>query len=510
MRNALKVLAILALIAVSGVANQTLFANCQNEGPYEVRQCAKGTWFAPPAPDAGVVAATWWAVGFGNRLTSGTPTVISPEGSGFTGTTGAGVFIGVDAGISDNAGLDLVDATSITGIGAPAGSLCFSSRANWGAPGTDSCIDINRTDSAGGGTGLASDNYVNRYWDVYAPYPYGVLYYNHQLDPPMGVLLTEGNSKYFAAAFFTTAPKVEPREYNLDPGQYWMDQLTNGDAGPVGPNVVPWQLIPQPTVGATIADPGNPTTSTRNLQFTWASPRFIHDNSSRPCFLTDGITPCSSVRGGGVGVTDQGPLIHFEVELVALDLAGVCGTAWTMVVGSRVDHPATAVGVTGIPPNSCVRLKTSFGRIPAVAFNPCPGCTLATQFTTARNANRLASQTGGLGDQGYFVASTPVKVGDGSALLSQKATLKFASREKGALHVAFDTDTEVNVTGFDVVGIDGKGGRKVLGSVSCTQCTSGLSASYDELIPGAKLQGSKKVQIVVQPSGTQSNTLDLK
>ena len=96
------------------------------------------------------------------------------------------------------------------------------------------------------------------------------------------------------------------------------------------------------------------------------------------------------------------------------------------------------------------------------------------------------------------------------ALVSQKATLTLASRERGSLHVAFATDTELNVTGFDIVGIDGKGGKKVLGSVACSQCTTGLSASYDELIPGAKVQGSKKVQVVMQPSGAVSNTLDLK
>lgn len=505
MTKRLKVPALLALFAAACVASQGVYANCQNEGPYEVRQCANATWFAPAPAGSGPVSAVWWAVGFGNKNGFTTALNADPGGSGFLPTPLPGVFAGVDSGTlpafdpNGAASLDLVDATSIGGIGAPAGSLCFSSRANWGSPGIDSCIDINRNDIAGGGASSISDNYVNKYWDASPGYEY----FNHQLDPPMGVLLTEGSGNFFAAAFFATAPKTPPRESDLDPGQYHMNFITNGDAGGTGNSVVPWQPVPSPVHSAVLSDP-NDSTSARNVTLDWSAtaPRFVHDNSSRPCLQGDGVTPCSSLGGAtGVGVNDQGALIHFETEMVALDLQGNCGTSWTTVAGSQVDWPATTSVANGVPANSCVRLKTSFGKAPVSSFQ-----TAAT--TAARDANRLAAQEGRLGDLGYSIVSAGRKIG--GALVSERANLTAVSREKSGLRVRFATDTELNVTGFDVVGIDGKGNRRVIGTVSCTQCTTGLSASYDTVVEGGKAQGAKKVQIVIQPSGVQSNVLDLK
>jgi len=492
------VVAMLALGGVVGLANQAALANCVNEGPYEVRQCSKGAWFAPKPAGAGTVSAAWWGIGFGN---GGQATGASQEGSGFVGVPLPGVFIGVDNGTLNATQLDLVDA-STAGIGAPAGTLCFSASANWGSPGIDSCIDINRTDSAGGGGNNVSDNTVNRYWDT-APNSYGYEYFNHQLDPPMGVLLTEASGQYFAAAFFASIPKQAPRSENPDLGQYSLGDVSNGDAGPFGNNIVPWQAVPQPSYSTALSVPSDPH-SPRIVTMSWSPVRFIHDNSTRPCLLTDGTTPCPSLAPVlGVGVNDQGALIHHVMESTALDGSGNCGSSWTAVAGSAVDYPATGTVGAGVAEQSCVRLKTSFGKTPVATYQAAPADSIT------RDNNRLAAQTGKLGDLGYSVASTPRKIG--GALVSQKATLKLAVREKGTnLHVAFDTDTELNITGFDVVGIDNKGGRKVIGTVSCKQCTSGLSASYDEVLSGAKLQGAKQVQIVIQPAGTQSNTLDVK
>jgi hypothetical protein len=293
-----------------------------------------------------------------------------------------------------------------------------------------------------------------------------------------------------------------PHYADLDPGQYSMGDLTNGDTGPFGMNVVPWQTVPQPFHSAVLSDP-NDASSLRNVTMDWsATPiRYIHDNSTRPCLESDGVTPCATVMGGGVGVNDQGPLIHFEIEMVAQDLSDNCGTAWASVPGSMVDYPATSTTGNGVPDKSCVRLKTSFGRTPASAMRT--GATAGN-----RDLNRLDAQTGKLGDIGYSVASTGRKIG--GYLVSQNANLRAVSRERSSLRVKFDTTTELNVTSFDVVGIDNKGGSKVIGTVACKQCTSGLSATYDELISGAKVQGAKKIQIVIQPTGVKSNTLDLK
>ena len=498
MNRGMKLLAVTALTMAAGAMTSGLLANCVNEGPYEVRQCSKGTWFGPKPATAGAHILQWWGIGFGNgNIVSSTAETI---GNGFLALPLPGVFIGVDNGSLDAVGLDLVDAET-AGIGAPANTLCFSASANWGSPGLDSCIDINRNENAGNGTAAASDNILNKYWDsTFDPTGYYPAYFNHQLDPPMGVLLTEATGKFFAAAFFASTPRPVPQQTDPSLGQYSMGELKNGDTGPFGPNIVPWQNVPQPSVAATLSNPADPL-SPRNLQFNWTLPRFIHDSSVRPCFLTDGTTPCGSVIGGGVGVLDQGALIHFEVETSPIDAAGACGTTWTTAAGSRVDPPATSVAVNGVAPDTCVRLKTSFGKTPSATLS-------TTATTTARDANRLLVQRGAIGDVGFAVFSTPVKVG--GTLVSQKATLILASKDKGSLHVAFTTDTELNVTGFDIVGIDGKGGKKVLGSVACTQCTTGLGASYDELLSGAKVGGSKQVQVVMQPSGAVSNTLDVK
>lgn len=495
MRVGHKLLASLALVAASGVAGEVVMANCQDNSQYEVRQCARGSWFAAPPAGSGPIAATWWAIGFGNRTlnTISGASAVSPEGSGFLPTPLPGQFIGIDAGELSVQGLDLVAATTIPGLGAPAGATCFSSAANWGAPGVDSCIDANRNSAAGGGAASVSDNYVNRYWG--STYGEGTLTLENQVDPPMATLLTEGSGRYFALAFFASTPKLAPKESDLDAGQFSMADLVNGDTNSFGPVVVPWQTIPQPVHTATLSVPSDPH-SPRNISMTWDPLRFIHDGSTRPCFEFDGTTPCASVTGG-VGVLDQGALIRYAMESTALDGAGNCGSTWTVVPGSAVDHPATSTVGNGIAEQSCIRLTVSLGKSPATTM----GATLAT--------NRLAAQTGQLGDIGYSVSSTARKIG--GALVSQKATLKTAVREKGTnLHLTFDTDTELNISSFDVVAIDGKGGRKVVGSVACKQCTSGLSASYDELLSGAKLGGAKQVQIVIQPAGTPSNTLDVK
>jgi len=526
MTRGLKILTVLALIAVSGVATQALYANCQEQAVYEVLQCANSTWFAPPPAGTGPISGYWWAVGFGNNTAVQTPTLSAPGGSGWVnpGTTVNGLFIGIDSGtlpaVAGTAAvtLDLVDATTITGIGAPVGSMCFSSRANWGSPGIDSCVDINRSDSATGGltdTPGQSDGYVNKYWNNaigdYSPYYYnGSNYYlNHQLDPPMGVLLTEGSGRYFAAAFFASAPKISPKNQTFDSGNYAMGEIRNGLPNAGGqPNVVPWQLIPNPVASAVIVTPSDPN-SVRNLSLDWSAtaPVVISDNSHRPCLRSDMVTPCGAALPApftyaGVGVNDQGPLIHYEVEMTTMDLTGACGTTWTLVAGTKADHPATTAVANGIPPQSCVRLKTTFGKTPVAAFVAAP----VSAANRTANANR--SEQGQLGDIGFSVTAAPVKVG--GPLVSQNASLKAVEKKQGSVHVVFSTDAELNVRSFDVVGIDSKGGSKVIGSVACKQCTSGLGSSYDELISGTKLQGAKSIQIVIQPSGVRSNTLSLK
>src|SRR5262249_16652532 len=118
-----------------------------------------------------------------------------------------------------------------------------------------------------------------------------------------------------------------------------------------------------------------------NLTFTWTPvAKIISDDSTRPCLKPDNITACGtcvvggvplSCQGGGfapgvsgVGAADQGPLIHYDIEVTTMDPnTQVCGTVYTKVV--RTDHPTNTANANGIAPNSCVRLATRFGKNPA-------------------------------------------------------------------------------------------------------------------------------------------------
>ena len=501
MKNNLKLMTVLGVVALASVAGQAVLANCVEPSGqvYEVRQCAKRTWFAALPGGATIASTQWWALGFGNTgaVQSGANT--SSDGSAFVPTPLPGVFIGMDSGNLDAVGLDLVDAAPL-GIGAPAGTKCFSSRANWGAPGVDSCIDANRNDTAGFGAASGSDSYLNIYWDTNVGV--GTRYFNHQLDPPMGVLLKDSTGTRFALAFFASQTRNQDPN-DLTSGELDMGALVNGDPGPSGNNVVAWQSVPEPNTSSTLSNPAD-TNSPRNVTMTWTAARVITDNSTRPCFQSDGVTPCTSLGGAtGVGVNDQGPLVHYEMESAALNTGtNTCDTTWTVVPGTTVNHPATTTSASGIAPNTCLRLRTRFGRTPSASFNP-------AATTTARDANRLAAQTGTLGDLGYSVSSTARRIG--GATVSQNAVLTVATRNKNTVTVTWNTTSELSVTGFDIVGIDAKGARKVVASsVACKACTTGLGASYTELVAGNKFEGSKKVAIVMQPSGVTSNSLDLK
>ena len=482
-------------------------ANCQNEGPYEIRQCAKRTWFAPPPAGAGSVSAAWWAVGYGNA-NARTPDCCdippSPEGSAFIPAPLPGLFIGADSGaLTVPADLDLVDASTVMGVGGPPGSLCFSSASNWGSPGVDSCADVNRNDTGSGGALDFSDGYLNIYWDPLLGTNY--YYLNHQLDPPMGVLLTESNSRYFALAFFASEPRPhDPTPgfpQDITPGQFNMGLLVNGQPGPTGNNVVPWQPIPQQNITAFCE---GTTCQTIMIHARWAPAAIVSDGSTRPCLMNDFVTPCASFAPGvtGVGVRDQGALDHYELETAPLNATIGCGTTWTPLPGGRVDGPTGPVflSIAGIAPRTCVRLTTHFGRPPEAA------CTDA--IVGCRNSNRLAAQTGRLGDVGYQVSSRPSLLG--GPLVAESVTLKSVVRGQKTVTIQWETISELSVTGFDIEAVSGRRSLgRIVASVPCAECTTGRGASYTEIVPVTKLRGARSVRVVMRPSGIASNPLDI-
>lgn len=510
MKRALKIVGLMAVVAGLGLGDQAL-ANCQGEGPYEVIQCGQQTWFATPPSGTGVISSQWWQLGFGNATNPVDATGSKGlDGSGFYYYAGYPTeFVGIDNGV---AVLDLAPAGF---IGGPAGSLCFSSAANWAAPGVDGCVDNNRNfgtvSAPGAAVPAAPKDLLNPY---FAGTTVGTLRYNQQLDSPMAVLLTESNGLNFALAFFATASRGPSpvRENDTSSGNYQMGALINGDPNPVRVgqnNIVPWQPVPSPTIAATFVNPTDTTNSDRILAINWTPIRLVHDGSVRKCRNLANTADCTTLgtRPGntvGIGVLDQGTLARYVVEKTNLDSGtSTCGSTWVPADpnAAAVEHPGSSTTVT-VGPNTCVRLRTSFGRPPQIAY------VSSVAGDTDSIAMWDAAVRGKLGDIGYSVASRAQKVG--GPLVSQKAVLTVAAKNKNALTVKWETNTELNITGFDIVGIDQRGGRKVLASAACKSCTTGLGESYTEVVQAGQLHGSKKIQVVIKPSGETSNILDVK
>jgi len=527
MRGSLKILAIVVAVGLVGVSGE-LLANCNEASTpanYPIRQCvtAAGTpsWFAAPPVGSGPVSATWWILGFGNRPVvdpSAGANVEPTGGSGFiTGAISAtnhGTWIGNDsgnltAGVATGApdgGLDLIPSAP----GGP-GTLCFSFGASWGLPFVDGCADLNRTYSALGGAGQVSDNYLNIYWsgqpgvDFYTPYTL--------VDSPMGVLLTEGSNKNFAAAFFQSTTRNASPDDIFDRG--WdMGAIDNGLPNPSGgnDNIIPWQAIPDPNVSAVI-DPGD---QSRMLSLSWSHIKLVHDASNRlnPGATLDAAANNRHVLGtpapAGVGVMEQPELCSYLVEMKPIVGLDCDANAPWVSAGAGAAVPCSTGLAAGAPlstnvdvaPNTCVRLTTRLGRTPTVAFR-----TTAGQAATNRVQNRLDAEAGNFGDVGYQVSGTVRKIGE--AFLSAKPVLRKATIAQKNLVVEFETLGEFEAQSFDIVAKDRKGNTTVIATVECSQCSSGIGAQYRVDVPVSTLRGASSVYVVMQPAGTASESIDI-
>jgi hypothetical protein len=493
MRTGVKILGALALVAVCGLTTNAL-ANCQTGQVFPISQCGDRAWFSVTPGDAGPVTGYFWQLGYGNRsLRAANDTASAAAGNGFQAPATANSCIGNDSGrLSTPAELDLVDSAF---VGGPAGALCFGAGTNWINIGSDGCGDNSHTGSgttSGPNGGSFDDNLLNPYWGP--ALGGGYRYEDYKLDHPMGVLLTEGTGKYFAAAFFATRTRLgrpDP-ENDFSEGDFTMGDLVNGDPNPATPgknNVVPWQLIPQPDISATFQDPGNPTTSPRILNITWDPIRVIHDASSRPSAAP------TAILGGraGVGVMEQSggnpnSLIRFAIETApATDAQGNCGTFTTAlsVPGSQGQANLT------VPPDTCVRLTTQFGTTPQQT-----ACSL------------INSSRGLIGDVGVSASSRTTVVG--GTLASNRITVTSARKNKNqTATIEFKTSSELNITSLQVYGRTQKGQEILLSTVTPKQGTSGLGDSYSITLSKGELKGSRTIFVVAQPGGTRSNEITL-
>jgi hypothetical protein len=477
MKTGLKLLAALALVAGVGMAADGVYAACSGEGHlgYPIVQCGNRTWFGTPPAGSGAISVVWWELGFGNiGVNSGAGT----NGQGFVSPN----FNGNDSGLATAADLDFVDAQF---VGGPPGAMCFSSATNWIAGGIDGCADNIRDGAVG--TYLAynrDDNLLNKYFDGRGPgYPDSTTgTRDYLVDNPMAVLLKESNNKSFALAFLANLTR-NGNPLDGSEGSFQFRTLINGDNNLQSePTVVPWQPIPNPNISATFSIPGD-TTSDRILNMTWTPVRLVHDGSNRPSTDTSIFPDSANGGNNGVGVLNQGRLVRYVVESVAMDAGGNCPTTWGAI--HTTGNPNATVTV---PQNTCVRLTSAFGRTP-----------------TQTVVNVTNARRGQLGDLGYNVSSDAIKIG--GTLTAQKVTITSAKKAGGNILVEFSSSTELSVSRFGIYGIDNRGKATLLGSANCSFCTSGLGGGYSVSVKGA---GVKSVYVVMEPSGEKSAEVAVK
>jgi hypothetical protein len=382
--------------------------------------------------------------------------------------------------------LDLVDASL---VGGPAGALCFGPFANWINTGSDGCADNSKFTTGVTPFPLAfDDNRLNPYFGpVYGP---GILSDVYQLDHPMGVLLTEGTGKYFAAAFFATLSR-QRNPNDASAGSFDLSMVTNGDPNPLVQgrhNIIPWQLVPQPFISVVgqIEDVG---TSPRIVTAVITPPRVIHDGSVRPSGAP------AAVLGGapGVGVLDQAggdprSLIRFVFENAPLTVAGVCGTY--LPVHEVPIGQATTTFI--VPADTCLRMVTHFGRRPQ------------TQTCSQNNASVALT-----GDIGYNVSSVEVFIGEG--LASDGLAILSARRQRGqSVAISFRTASELNVMQLALFGRDARGRERLLATLQPRQGSTGLGDTYEVTLTKAQLRGARSLYVVAQPSGPRSADVVIK
>jgi hypothetical protein len=491
MKTGVKILGALALVAVCGLTTNAL-ANCQSGQVFPITQCGDRAWFSVTPSDAGPVTGYFWQLGYGNRgRTASNPANSAALGTGFQAPLTTDGCIGNDSGALDTPQeLDLVDSAF---VGGPAGALCFGAGTNWINTGSDGCGDNSKS---GSGTttgyygGPFDDNLINPAWG--GGLGLGFATREYYLDFPMGVLLTEGTGKYFAAAFFASKDRGNNAN-DASEGEFPLGAIINGDPNPVTPglnNVIPWQRVPQPNIQATFQDPGNPTTSPRILNITWDPIRVIHDGSLRPS------TAPAAVNGGrpGVGVMEQSggdpsSLIRISIETApATDAQGTCGAFTTALT---VPSTQASANLT-VPPDTCVRMGVQFGTTP--------------QQTACNLANASRGQIGDLGVSSPPSATTVV----GGSLASNRITVTSARKNKNqTATIQFKTTSELNVTSLEIRARNQKGQEFLVTTVSPKQGTTGIGDEYSITVTKTQLKGARTIFVVAQPGGTRSNEITL-
>jgi len=486
MKRGFRALAVLAAVAIMSAGPEAL-ANCQGSEFYAVFQCADRAYFNPAPDGSGVVSSTFWQVGYGNRTLN---TGLGTSGTGI----GGGAFNGNDNGILPP---DLSDARTAIGSSAPpAGALCLRNN-NWANTGVDGCCDNPRDPNNLFGT--EDDNILNPLYNVYAvrsltdpntalPYnPVDVPSNDWVQDSPMMALLSESTGSYFAVAAIATHPRSGVGDVLA--GFYAFNEVTNGLPNPItaASNIVPWQGIPGKKqcalcVGLVrdISDanmPGSP----HILTLGWDTVTIYSDEASRP---STNLT----VPSGGMGTTasEAGSLVRYVVEKTVLPVnasnpGSIDPNNWT--ADATYANPTNSAFVT-VDPNSCVRLRTIFGKPPAGGGQGVANC-----------------RVGRCGDLGYDVVSPPSCI-TGALASESPIELKAIRGQGGVFTITWKASAELTTTSYKINAVTKKG-SVTLGTVPATETGSGTSASYRFTAMATQLKGARTIEVIAMPSGSR-------
>ncbi len=529
---------------------------------YALFQCANRAYFEPVPPGftKNDITGIFWQFGFGNMNVN--------TGLGNTGTAFASkAFNGNDSGMFP---VDLLDAAATFPLeGFPLGSVCLGSN-NWANSGVDGCCDntrplapfsyVNSYDGVATAYLYANDdNILNPYFGFFQAgqaYP-GYYSIASMMDYPTAVLLRLPGDAFFALAAVTNmdrgniggaangpcavfTPGANGAACDVRQGFYAYANVTNGQPNVIPTetgknNAIPWQTArPREVSGlnCNVVDCSMPTVPVRfqvDALMVHSDEKSVPTNN--PTLATRNTTKTrDATRAAGVGVRDikkkWGGMVRYTLEKAVINadpndaIADNVDPNGDILYSTLVwvDDPNTAdlatppmdangnptgpvmfpaSGTMPIPIPSCWRTRIDIGKAPEV---------------TGASITEVNCRVGKCGDLGITIRqaarSGVTCFGNRNPLVSENIINGAVKTVKGRHTITWDTTAELTVQGFDIFAVTQRG-PKLVGSVSCTECSSGAGASYETVVRPADIKGGKVTGFQVKMKGGSGAVAEL-
>jgi len=541
---------------VLGAAVSLPWAFCSSAiETYAIFQCSDRAYFEPvpnadPLDASAGITGAFWQFGFGNLNLN--------NGTGTTGTAFASkAFNGNDSGLFT---VDVLDTALFPGIGFPDDSVCLGSN-NWANSGVDGCCDnprpaapfvyTNPYAGLGAYTYNNDDHILNPYFGTFQAAGGFPGYYSlaSMMDYPTAVMLKTPGDAHVALAAVSNmtrnntggnqngpcnsgSPGTNPAPCDIRQGFFSLQDVTNGNAnvipGVTANNAIPWQPAPRPRevsgLDCSVVDCGGTTVPVRFAitPLIWYTDQRSVPTNNPTLDTRDTATVGDTTRARGVGPADLlrkwAGLARYTLEVApivpgvntdpngdiiysSLVFADDPNSADNMVPpldgNGNATGPITipATGTMDIPIPSCWRARVGIGK-PAEAFS-------------LLEAN---ARVGKLGDLGLGIA-TQNRVGitcfgNRDPLVSENIINGAVRTVKGRHTITWDTTAELTVQGFDIFAVT-QHGSKLVGSLSCTECSSGAGASYETTVRPADIKGGKVTGFQVKMKGGSGAVAEL-